>query len=536
MPFLSTKAKREFNQSVVPSSYVEEASFGETFAASVGQTFDEDLSISSMLNLEGFSQRKQQVKDLGNSGAFDINKYTSGVGDVNYSKLGEDFPEFKLKTDRELFEERKALLKQRREYAQDVFERGNGMAQFLGMANAFMLDPINIATMPIATAGTAAKGLSAIGRAIQVGKNEAGLAVAAELMIQPLVYQHKHAIDSPFEFTDALANIATAATGAFAIGSAVGGISGYLKAVREKTADLPLDDSAKMALESLARVEDDLNTIKASKSKGVVDLDATQKTVDDDLSEFKIDIDDFTETKTGSKKKGIDIEITNNKDDFVGVVQSQDMGGGVLQIHNASVADTGKGIGTRLYKKLIKEAKTKGFNKIVSDNSVSSPARAIWEKLGAVKTTRKTELTKGSINQKQLSSRNEFTDDESPLYSIELDSFSIKSNDDLIKEDVEILTQLNNKQQEVNQPSKVPENYQEPKRQKATTGTITQRERAVIDRDGYTEDYDADIAAYKALENRRIIQDDEIVDADEFMKSIDDEIKGIDDVLRCAIG
>jgi len=116
------------------------------------------------------------------------------------------------------------------------------------------------------------------------------------------------------------------------------------------------------------------------------------------------------------------------------------------------------------------------------------------------------------------------------------DQIKVKSNDDLIKEDVEILTQLNNKQQEVNQPSKVPENYQEPKRQKATTGTITQRERAVIDRDGYTEDYDADIAAYKALQNRRIIQDDEIVDADEFMKSIDDEIKGIDDVLRCAIG
>ena len=462
MPFLSTKAKREFNQSVVPSSYVEEASFSETFAASVGQTFDEDLSISSMLNLEGFSQRKQQVKELGNSGAFDINKYTSGVGDVNYNKLGEDFPEFKLKTDRELFEERKALLKQRREYAQDVFERGNGMAQFLGMANAFMLDPINIATMPIATAGTAAKGLSAVGRAIQVGKNEAGLAVAAELMIQPLVYQHKHAIDSPFEFTDALANIATAATGAFAIGSAVGGISGYLKAVREKTADLPLDDSAKMALESLARVEDDLNVIKASKSKEVVDSGVTQKVIDD-LA-----------------------------------------GGEIVPVK----------LSTEARKDIIKERRQL-YSALKKETSVEAKAE-IQVKIDEVNVKLDRDIKSSEAAKTQ--------------------SVNIKSNDDLIKEDVEILTQLNNKQQEVNQPSKVPENYQEPKRQKATTGTITQRERAVIDRDGYTEDYDADIAAYKALENRRIIQDDEIVDADEFMKSIDDEIKGIDDVLRCAIG
>ena len=297
-----------------------------------------------MLNLEGFSQRKQQVKELGNSGAFDINKYTSGVGDVNYNKLGEDFPEFKLKTDRELFDERKALLKQRRDYAQDVFERGNGMAQFLGMANAFMLDPINIATMPIATAGTAAKGLSTIGRAIQVGRNEAGLAVAAELMIQPLVYQHKHAIDSPFEFTDALANIATAATGAFAIGSAVGGISGYLKAVREKTADLPLDDSAKMALESLARVEDDLNLNRA--------------TIPDDIVTSKFN------PEVIPSKAGFDIKTQNGK-----LQGTFDGDAFVVGTSKVSKDARGKGEGVELYVNAIKEAKERGLKRFVSDEN-----------------------------------------------------------------------------------------------------------------------------------------------------------------------
>ena len=281
-------------------------------------------------------------------------------------------------------------------------------------------------------------------------------------MIQPLVYQHKHAIDSPFEFTDALANIATAATGAFAIGSAVGGISGYLKSVREKTADLPLDDSAKMALESLARVEDDLNTIKASKSKEVVDSGVTQKVIDD---------------------------LT---------------GGEIVPVK----------LSTEARKDIIKERRQL-YSALKKETSVEAKAE-IQVKIDEVNVKLDRDIKSSEAAKTQ--------------------SVNIKSNDDLIKEDVEILTQLNNKQQEVNQPSKVPGNYQEPKRQKATTGTITQRERAVIDRDGYTEDYDADIAAYKALENRRIIQDDEIVDADEFMKSIDDEIKGIDDVLRCAIG
>jgi len=51
-----------------------------------------------------------------------------------------------------------------------------------------------------------------------------------------------------------------------------------------------------------------------------------------------------------------------------------------------------------------------------------------------------------------------------------------------------------------------------------------------------TQDYDADIEAFKSLDNPRIIQDDQVVDANDFMKSIDDEINGIDDVLRCVIG
>ena len=87
----------------------------------------------------------------------------------------------------------------------------------------------------------------------------------------------------------------------------------------------------------------------------------------------------------------------------------------------------------------------------------------------------------------------------------------------------------------VNQPSKVKENFIQPEKKAATTGSVTQRERAVIERNGLTKDYDADIEAFNALENKRIVQDDQVVDADAFMKSINDEMKGIEEVLTCAI-
>jgi len=259
MPFLSEKDNRETMQGLIPAKKFFEPEFSEVFAAGLGQVFDEDLSISGMLNMEGWNQRKQQVKELGDSGKFNINEYTLFVGDVDYERLSSDFPDFNIKNDRTLFDERSALLKLKREYAEDVIERGSGMAQFLGMATGYMLDPVNIATVPIATAGVAAKGLTTIGRALTVAKNEAGLAIAAELMIQPLVYQHKHDIGSPFGFSDAITNIAMAATGAAAIGALTGGLSGYFRAVREKAITQPLDDDAIAALQTLARVEEDLN-------------------------------------------------------------------------------------------------------------------------------------------------------------------------------------------------------------------------------------------------------------------------------------
>lgn len=461
-------------QSIAPAEKFEAASFGETFAAGVGQVFDEELSISSMLNMQGFTQRKEQVKELGNSGAFNLDEYTSAVGDVDYKRIGEDFPEFKLKGDRTLFDERTETLKKRREYAKDVFERGNGMAQFLGMTTAYMLDPINIATMPIATMGTATKSLTTLGRALTVGRNEAGLAIAAELMIQPLVYQHKHDINSPFEFKDALLNIVTAATGAAAIGGTVGGISGYLKSVREKAITQPLDKDSAMALESLARVEDDLNL---NPEKANLDLEKIES--------------DFTQ--------GIKEELTSTA---------------------ASKITTNEKV--KLSKR-IDELEVSSKNLDAEDLvSVRNEINVIKERLANNDLALKAESDLAQLNKKGL--------------SVEQNSKLAKLKSDAeIEVDQKFLVETNNKMESANQPSKVKENYTQPERKAATTGSITQRERAVVERNGLTKDYDADIEAFNKIENPRIVQDDQVVNASDFMKSIDDEIKGIEEVLTCAI-
>ncbi len=556
MPFLSVRDNREVSQNLTQASFVEEASFGETFAAGVGQVFDEELSISSMLNMQGFNQRKEQVKELGNSGAFNINEYTSAVGDVDYERISSDFPDFKIKNDKTLFDERAELLKGRREYAQDVFDRGNGMAQFLGMATAYMLDPINIATMPIATAGTATKGLSAIGRAIQVGKNEAGLAVAAELMIQPLVYQHKHDINSPFEFKDALLNIVTAATGAAAIGGLTGGISGYLKNVREKTVDLPLDDDAVMALNSLARIEDDLNLNKPD----LRDVNGEQKSIDEmfidadigKIQSFHVISDDYNnllqadfdakvKIKANTIKKLNKLDKEVRKESLTVSRLIADEGG----LNKAEWESEG------FEMKRSSELKG-GFNKPflrAGDKGLTPDglAEVLYQK-GLIKAFDKTEALDFVDN--LISYGNRFVDDgvNVKLMDIErsIDEL-LKSDDDLlesvyfgaaereIQSDAEFMAEMNNKMEAANQPSKVKENYTQPEKKAATTGSVSQRERAVVERNGLTKDYDADIEAFKALDNPRIVQDDVVVDANAFMKSMDDEIKGIEEVLTCAI-
>jgi len=576
MPFLSQKDNRETLQGLAPAKKFVEAEFSEVFDAGVGQVFDEELSISSMLNMEGWNKRKQQVKGLGESGKFNLEEYSSYTGEVDYEKLSSDFPDFGIKTDRTLFDERAELLKKRREYSKDVFERGSGMAQFLGMATSYMLDPVNIATMPVATMGTAAKSLTTIGRALTVAKNEAGLAIAAELMIQPLVYKHKHDIGSPFEFSDAITNIAMAATGAAAIGAVTGGISGYFKSVREKAVTQPLDNDSLASLQSLARVEDDLNIINKkldlegeriarAKEQGFNINRKVFHGTDRDFTEFDISKagergDDFGNyvyfSSSPEVASGFSVSLTKS-DNFNRAIESLKES---ISKRNKAVIEHGPDSKQRIEaQKIVDEAEAERRKIYDQANEFIEPTTGSNVRPAYLKGDYLEFDAKGvhysKVNKKAIKLakskgkdgviiKNSFDrattkSNKQSDVTVVFDANNIRSafdNFEHIKNDVEHLTKIQNKMEAVNPPSKKAVDYQVPEREPASSGTVGQRERAVLERKGIKKDYDADIEAFNALEEPRIVQGDELVDAGDFMKSIDDEIIGMDDVLRCAIG
>ena len=179
MPFVSERDIRYIEQQLpAPEEYVPKSLFSETVGAAFAYAVDEELSISNALNREGFRQRQEQVRELVDKGEIDLDRFTDRRGRIDYDRISDIYDS--VKSTAQLDEERAEFLAERRERNQDIIERGSGVAQFIGMAGAFVLDPINIATMPLGFIGTAGRGLSVVGKALTVGRNEAMIATAAE--------------------------------------------------------------------------------------------------------------------------------------------------------------------------------------------------------------------------------------------------------------------------------------------------------------------------------------------------------------------
>ena len=132
----------------------------------------------------------------------------------------------------------------------------------------------------------------------------------------------------------------------------------------------------------------------------------------------EFEVDNFTTTKTGRVKDGLDIVIKDLEGNIIGAVQSEKMSDGSLQVFNASLDEgqRGKGIGLGAYKKLISEARASGVKVITSDNSVSDSAASIWEKLGAKKMSENTEtLTRNDNGRSQI-----FSSKDEAVYSLNI--------------------------------------------------------------------------------------------------------------------
>jgi len=475
-------------QGLAPYVDVPETSFSEVFAASLGQVIDEGLSISSTLNREGWTDRRKQVSDLIGAGTIDREKYTNRRGRFDYDRLASDTGA--IKTDSQLRDERNAILAQRREYAQDVIERGSGMAQFLGAANAYMLDPISIVTMPIATAATAGKSLSIIGRALITARNAAAIEASIELAIQPLVYEHKQDIESPFSELDAITNIATAAIGGGVLGGVAGGLAGYFQKVRKAAQQLPQTDEVIQSTEYLQRMEEVVDS---------AEVPEISKVSDD--NPFLFDVDPKALTKTETDFKDVEaFKVDPSKDAKKPIVTAYV--NGELRIldghHRTKIALEG-------------DKKIRMF--VLPEEEFLK-----MEKAG---------IHQGEMF-KEFAAKGEGIKRAAPAMDMERYR---------IDQETKYLQQLDQQRAVSGTQSRTQAQYAEPEQPKPVSAKKIERQGDILDSAGMREDFDRSMAEFEKLDSPMIPDDaNNLVDAKAFMKELDDELDGLDSVLVCTRG
>jgi len=545
MTFVYDKSQRSIMQMMPqPEELQPEATFGEVYTAAFRHGADEFMSISGGLNREGYRQRQREVRRLIDEGQItDIDDYTDQMGELDYFVLSQSFDT--IKSDEQLTEERNSFLAEERKKNEEVMERGSGLAQFLGYASAFVIDPINIATLPVSTAVTGARSLSWLARGLAVGKREAALSVATELAIQPLVYEHKKNIDSPYSWQDAVSNIGIAAIGSYGLGFVTGGLAGYFKAVRQKTEPFidPIQDD--MALRSLDDLADYVQKTEAMRYMPA-------KILDDEYGKYiSKEYADLTKLKSQTKRE-LQREIKQAQKEQTTILRMiADMGGlnqkewvsqGVDPAYFTKAGAIKKGMrpGYPLFRAKGGMTPEDLAERLMEENVFSDGLvddnRAIDYLHAALTDPEKPfnleARTKLEDLQRRMQELDDAPDDDA------LEKIYRRAGEERIEANLESLRELHINLEQMNAPSKAEEFYFDPKPTKVAAQSVSERERMVLDKMGITDEYDEAMEAFERTDNRVLWDEaeDKLVDADEVMKEIDDEIAGLDDVLRCTIG
>ena len=595
MPLLSNKDYRNLMSQAGPMDFSPSPTFGETMGAAFRFTRDEGLSTSSFMNNEGYAIRREQMKKLKEEG-FDVSKYIDDTGAVNYDNLSSATG--LVKSDLEIFTERNELLEKRRNESEDVMARGSGFAQFLGMTGGYMTDPVNVASLPFGGVGTAVKGMSVLSRALIGARNASAVAIASEAAIQPLVYKHKHDIGSPYEVSDAIQAIAFTAIGAGVLGGAAGGISGYLAKTAESTAPVfaPVFPQAPLAYKSpmiagrpagaqtfenitkfkeelvseakakligpagqkltrgeekklrgeLRSLEFDLAKAKKppTKIKALKDEPARVakqkvqraevKRLEDNIARTQKLLDDSQATREYNKaiirlEEGkLTPELQQQLDDYINIPSTPETQAVFVLAKMAESMRLRKGFRAS---ELALESYSKYSNKLINslDEAKDVAVKAIDDEIA------KTDVTNTAKIDDLNNVRNRLTDqaviDRDGLDSIFEDLF--QKNIDL---DVAMLRADEAFRVQMDAPTLSYNDYIGPARPKAAKASTTPMQRQDLSDKGLDEAYDSDMALFNQLENKLAIVDGELVDAAPIMKELNDELEGLDSVMRCAIG
>ena len=542
MPFINEANTRATLQQFGRYEHKDAAEWGETFEASTSLFIDEDMSVSALLNRDGYETRNRLIDEKIQSGEIDPEPYKQKVtiwpGRVDYGRIAQDLNDPNIKPDSVLHQERNEMLRKRREYAQDVQARGPLSATILGTLTAAMLDPLNIATVGIAAPITVGKSLTTLGRVALAARNAALIEGAVELGIQGFVYAHKKDIDSPYSAGDALANIAFAAGGAAVVGGAAAGVSGWLRRVIGYSKELPPSKDVDASLAYLERMAATLESARAQRFDTYdIALNDYQKLLDGEYSDF-IEASNKTIATLETELDTITKQAPT-LDKFI--AENGGLNRALISAEGADIADMKAikgGFGKPVFRanggmtvedleELLNEANFRGG--FVTRNEVLEIVDAVARGETVFmnpEDAAKVDFLGNQIDEFRFNQDNDYL---RKLYG------EIRERD--VQADIEFMREMDKRAQEYAAPQKTADMYaDQPATRKPAPQTISARERDYLERNGLTEAYDADLEAYRALENPLIEIDGEQISAADIMKEFDDELTGLESVLTCVIG
>ena len=542
MAILSNQDQRNYYQNMRgPQEAQKDPTFFETMGSAFDFVIDEELSVSSLLNRQGYDDRNEQIFKMTNEG-FDLKPYTDVTGEIDYDRISDDTG--LVKNNLELYNERTEILKKRREENQDVVERGNGIAQFIGSMGGYMLDPINVATMGIGV-GTAYKGMSTLSRALMTGRNTAAIAVASESAIQPLVYKHKHDIGSPYEFNDALMAIGTTAIGAGLLGGAMGGVAGYFTRLSK-------DASKFVSFKPIDKVDVEVKLTPEQESINVLQRMGAQLV--EQKAELPPRIEDDILQEWDNFQAGQYTKLEDARDATIVTLEKQ--------------AETIRKENLTLARWIAKEG---GLNKerwaregidVADMKAMGGGRNPLFRVKGGYDPDMLAErLREGNVSDIQMNDAIDMVDEmvrnpkifkdagvQSRIDNID-DNINILRDENTVLEeyygnvirknvesDMELLAQNKAFEDSMNKPTLTYDDYVVEQLPPAPQATRTGLQREQLDSEGLSANYDRDIANFEAQENRLVYADGKLVDGDEYMKALDDQIEGIESVRVCAIG
>jgi hypothetical protein len=611
-------------ETLTPDPTGPEPTFGETFSASFQFAQDEMLSTSSLFNNQAFFERKKQINRMSDEG-FDFRPYENEKGQLDYNRIAQDTG--LIKSDGEVRKERNDMLAERRAYSEDVMDRGGMGATFLGMGTALMLtDPISLATLPIGF-GTAAKGLSVLGHTLRGARNTAAISVATELAIQPLVFNHKHDINSPYEVQDAINVIGITALTAGVLGGTIGGVSGYFTRAAERAfaesvrfvtigKQIPANVYGRgfsirpdpMQFVSFKPSASALNQFVSFTPTGKIDpryrptFESVAPTI---IEKAKVELAGLATAKLSrGRVKAINKEILE-------LSQARNK----LTRANEMINSTGKVITTNAIKAKNRKIRTKraneaaeiqvkidklqaklktneGFSRAQADlnklnqgiipapiqkeidavlkqSEVAESARvmqrmadSIAKERGFVPTDNLLGVYKAGKDAGATTIKNKEntiaavkaqiakTTDDAEKAQLEeilgrLKTTAPEAYDDLMSQlhktsidnDMAVMRSMVYKQAQASKPNIKPGDYELLEVPSAPRASTTSLERAALDRDGVGKEFDYIMAEYNRLPSRKLYNEaGEEIDADTVIKAADDELNGLESVMRCSIG